>query len=242
MNYLSDLHTHTIVSGHAYNTLTENINYCAEHGIKILGTSEHAPTMPGAPHQWYFGNLKILPRYINGVMLLKGCEVNILNVNGDIDLSHYEYRNLDYLIASLHEPCFAPNTKEENTLAVLNAIDNNPGIEILGHMGNPNYPLDYEAIVRKSKEKDIIIEFNSSSIAGSSRPGSKANCTELAKLCNEIGTKVIMSSDAHYCTYIGKFDSIIEMFKEVNMKEELIMNVPERLINHLKSKGKLQDL
>ena len=29
-----------------------------ENGIKILGTSEHAPSMPGAPHYWYFGNLK----------------------------------------------------------------------------------------------------------------------------------------------------------------------------------------
>lgn len=30
MKYLSDLHTHSIVSGHAYSTLLENINYCAE--------------------------------------------------------------------------------------------------------------------------------------------------------------------------------------------------------------------
>lgn len=41
MNFLSDLHTHSIVSGHGYSTLLENINYCKENGIKILGTSEH---------------------------------------------------------------------------------------------------------------------------------------------------------------------------------------------------------
>lgn len=41
MNYLSDLHTHTIVSGHAYTTLMENINFCSKKGIKILGTSDH---------------------------------------------------------------------------------------------------------------------------------------------------------------------------------------------------------
>ena len=70
MNYLSDLHTHTIVSGHAYTTLMENIDYCKKNGIKILGTSEHAPSMPGAPHYWYFGNLKILPRVINDVIIL----------------------------------------------------------------------------------------------------------------------------------------------------------------------------
>ena len=41
MNYLSDLHTHTIVSGHAYTTLMENIDFCSKKGIKILGTSDH---------------------------------------------------------------------------------------------------------------------------------------------------------------------------------------------------------
>ena len=71
MKYLSDLHTHTIVSGHAYNTLFENIDYCAKQGIKILGTSEHAPAMPGAPHPWYFANLRVLPRVIKGVTILK---------------------------------------------------------------------------------------------------------------------------------------------------------------------------
>ena len=53
MKYLSDLHTHTIVSGHAYTTLLENIDYCSKNGIKILGTSEHGPAMPGAPSSPY---------------------------------------------------------------------------------------------------------------------------------------------------------------------------------------------
>ena len=69
MNYLSDLHTHTIVSGHAYTTLLENISYCKENGIKILGTSEHGSAMPNAPHRWYFGNMKVIPRIINDVIM-----------------------------------------------------------------------------------------------------------------------------------------------------------------------------
>ena len=36
MKYLSDLHTHTVVSGHAYTTLMENIDYCKKNGIKIF--------------------------------------------------------------------------------------------------------------------------------------------------------------------------------------------------------------
>ena len=242
MKYLSDLHTHSIVSGHAYTTLLENINYCAEKGIKILGTSEHAPTMPGAPHYWYFGNMKVVPRVINGVTILRGCEANILDIDGSLDMTDESSRNLDYMIASFHEPVFKPKSKEENTEAILNVMDKYDKVEILGHLGNPNYELDYEAIVKKAKEKNIMIEINNSSLLGSSRVGSDVNCKKVALLCREIGTKVILTSDSHINTCIGVFNKGIELLEEIQMPKELIMNDPEKLIAHLKSKGRLSDL
>lgn len=242
MKYLSDLHTHSIVSGHAYSTLLENINYCAEKGIKILGTSEHAPTMPGAPHYWYFGNMKVVPRVINGVTILRGCEANILDIDGSLDMTDESSRNLDYMIASFHEPVFKPKSKEENTAAILNVMDKYDKVEILGHLGNPNYELDYEAIVKKAKEKDIMIEINNSSLLGSSRVGSDVNCKKVALLCREIGTKVILTSDSHINTCIGVFNKGIELLEEIQMPKELVMNDPEKLIAHLKSKGRLSDL
>lgn len=242
MKYLSDLHTHSIVSGHAYTTLLENINYCAEKGIKILGTSEHAPTMPGAPHYWYFGNMKVVPRVINGVTILRGCEANILDIDGSLDMTDESSRNLDYMIASFHEPVFKPKSKEENTEAILNVMDKYDKVEILGHLGNPNYELDYEAIVKKAKEKNIMIEINNSSLLGSSRVGSDVNCKKVALLCREIGTKVILTSDSHINTCIGVFNKGIELLEEIQMPKELVMNDPEKLIAHLKSKGRLSDL
>ena len=242
MKYLSDLHTHSIVSGHAYTTLLENINYCAEKGIKILGTSEHAPTMPGAPHYWYFGNMKVVPSVINGVTILRGCEANILDIDGSLDMTDESSRNLDYMIASFHEPVFKPKSKEENTAAILNVMDKYDKVEILGHLGNPNYELDYEAIVKKAKEKNIMIEINNSSLLGSSRVGSDVNCKKVALLCREIGTKVILTSDSHINTCIGVFNKGIELLEEIQMPKELVMNDPEKLIAHLKSKGRLSDL
>lgn len=242
MKYLSDLHTHSIVSGHAYSTLLENINYCAEKGIKILGTSEHAPTMPGAPHYWYFGNMKVVPRVINGVTILRGCEANILDIDGSLDMTDESSRNLDYMIASFHEPVFKPKSKEENTAAILNVMDKYDKVEILGHLGNPNYELDYEAIVKKAKEKNIMIEINNSSLLGSSRVGSDVNCKKVALLCREIGTKVILTSDSHINTCIGVFNKGIELLEEIQMPKELVINDPEKLIAHLKSKGRLSDL
>ncbi|MGL5151895.1 MAG: phosphatase [Clostridium sp.] len=242
MKYLSDLHTHTIVSGHAYTTLKENITYCKENGIKILGTAEHGPTMPGAPHYWYFGNLRAVPREIDGVMILKGCEANIIGVDGEIDIPIDGSKSLDYMIASFHEPVFPPKSLEENTAAIVNTIKANPKVEILGHLGNPNYELDYDKIVRTAKEHNIMIEINNSSIGGTSRVGSAPNCKLIASLCKKYGCKVILTSDAHIDTAIGKFDSSIALLKEIDFPEELIMNNPEILIPHLKSKGALLDI
>lgn len=242
MNYSSDLHTHTIVSGHAYTTLMENINYCAENGIKILGTSEHGPSMPNAPHIWYFENFKVLPRTINNVLLLRGCEANILDINGNLDILPENTTYLDYLIASFHEPVFNPLSKEENTNAILNTIDKNNAVEILGHLGNPSYELDYEKILKKAKEKNIMIEINNSSVLGKSRKGSETNCKNIAKLCMKYKVKIILTSDSHVCFTIGNFDKAINLLKSINFPEELIMNDPNKLINHFKSKGKLADI
>lgn len=242
MKYSSDLHTHTIVSGHAYSTLLENVDFCAKNGIEILGTSEHGPAMPNSPHYWYFGNLKVVPRVINGVTILRGCEANILDTDGTIDLDEYNQTHLDYLIASFHENVFSPNTLENNMNALFKAVENNEKIEILGHLGNPAYEFDYEKIVKLAKDRDIMIEINNSSMLGNSRKGSDSNCTKIAELCKKYGAKIILNSDAHICFSIGQFKESIDMLKSIDFPEELIMNDPERLIAHLKNKGRLTDL
>lgn len=240
MKYKVDLHTHTIASGHAYTTLMENVEECASKGIKILGVSDHAPKMPGGPHEFYFGNIKAIPREIKGVKLLRGCEANIIDYNGNIDLPQNGQENVDYIIASLHDPCIESGTVEENTNALLGAMDNK-NVMIIGHSGNPHYPIDAEKVVKKAKERDIIIELNNSSLAGS-RIGSKQNCFEIAKLCKKFNTRVIISSDAHFSYKIGEFGEVLQMLESIEMPEELIMNYEEKIVSFLKEKGKLSDL
>ena len=43
-----DTHSHTLASGHAYNTIREMAQTAAEIGLKGLAITEHAPEMPGA--------------------------------------------------------------------------------------------------------------------------------------------------------------------------------------------------
>ena len=71
-----DLHTHTIMSGHAYNTMQEMLRSASEKGVKLLGITEHAQRIPGACHPFYFINFKVVPRQQFGVKLMLGCELN----------------------------------------------------------------------------------------------------------------------------------------------------------------------
>lgn len=241
MKWVLDTHTHTYVSGHAYSTLMENIQYAKKQGLEILGVTDHGPKMPGGPNIFYFGNLKVIPREVEGITILKGCEANIIDFNGNLDIPlRIQENRLDIIIASLHDVCITPGTLEENTNALLGAMDNK-FVDIIGHPGNPSFPIDEELVVRKAKEMDKIIEINNSSFR--SRPGCEENCLNIARLCKKYNVRVIMGSDSHFCTEIGVLDKAYSLLQKVDMPEELIMNTHKyKIIEYLKGKGKLKDI
>jgi len=238
MKIVADLHTHTIVSGHAYSTLMENAKYASEIGLDILGVTDHGSNMPGAPDLWYFGNFKILPRELFGVKMLYGCEANIIDYEGNLDIPVDIQNDLDIMIVSMHEPLMESGKSVDlNTSTILKAMDN-PLVTILGHLGNPKFPIHEAPIVKKAKDKNILIEINNSSFV-TSRKGSDKNCTKIAELCKKHGAQIIVNSDAHFCYSIGNFSVVEKMLKDIDMPEDLIINTSkERLITFLKEKGK----
>jgi len=238
MKFVADLHTHTLVSGHAYSTLMENAKYASEIGLEILGVTDHGPNMPGAPALWYFGNFKVLPRELYGVKMLYGCEANIIDYEGNLDIPVEVQEGLDIMIVSMHEPLMEGGMSADlNTATILKAMDN-PNVNILGHIGNPRFPIYEEEIVKKAKEKNILIELNNSSFV-SSRLGSDKNCIKIVKLCKEFGQKIIVNSDAHFCFSIGNFSVAEKALKEIDMPQELIINTnSSMLIEFLREKGK----
>lgn len=241
MNLFADLHTHTMAAGHAYSTLLENINEANKRGIKIIANTEHGPSMPGGPHIFYFGNLSVIPRCINGVTILRGCEANIMNFDGDLDIPYKYLKKLDLVIASLHQPCIKPGNRDENTEALINVM-NNPYVDIIGHPGNPAFPIWEEDVIKAAKQKNVLIEINNSSFT-TSRVGSRDNCLKIAKLCKKYSVKIAVNTDAHFCTHIGNFEKAVEVIKEAEIGEELVINAdPNNIINYLHEKGKAKDI
>lgn len=237
MRDILDVHTHTLASGHAYSTIKEMAESAAEKGIELLGITEHAPTMPGTCHLYYFENLHVVPREMFGVKLLFGSEVNIIDYDGALDLEDRVLKKLDLGIASIHPPCFACGSKQQNTDAVIGAIKN-PYILIIGHPDDGRFPLDYEQIVLAAKEYGAILEVNNASVApGSFRPNTRENDIEMLRLCKQYQVPVIMGSDAHVASDVGRHDFVSQLIAETDFPKELVMNdKPQLLVDMIKKK------
>ena len=225
MDYLLDVHTHTIASGHAYNSMMEMAKAGFEKGLKLLGITEHAPMMPGSCSNMYFHNLKVVPRSLCGIEVMLGAELNILDYDGHVDLDDHVLRQLDIKIASLHSVCILPGTREENTRAVLGAI-RNPMIDIIGHPDDGRFPFDYEILVKTAKETGTLLEINNSSMRpASSRVGTRENILTMLDLCKQYEVPVTTGSDAHVDADAGNFSYVSEILDYCNFPEELVVTM-----------------
>lgn len=225
--YVVDTHTHTLASGHAYNTILEMAKSASEKGIKLLGITDHAKRMPESCGDFYFMNLKVMDREVYGIELLLGVELNILDYNGKIDLSEGILREMDIVIASLHQPCIKPGTVEENTRALIKCCEN-PLINIIGHPDDGNYPVNMRELVKAAKETGTLLELNDNSLKF--RLDARENDKEMLSICKEEGVPVIIGSDAHAIGRIGAHADAMSVVEEIDFPREQILNYyPDRL-------------
>lgn len=232
---LLDVHTHTVASGHAYSTIQEMAKAAAEKGLHTLGITEHGPNIPGTCQPIYFLNQHVVPRELYGVHLLLGAELNILNTQGDIDLDPKLYPMLDIRIAGIHSVCWEGGTKEENTQGVITAM-RNPFIQIISHPGDGTAELDFETLMKVSKETHTLLEINNHSMAPvRKKTVAKPNNLRLLQLAKQYEAPVILGSDAHFSTMIADYGHIIPLLQETEFPDELILNFsPEKFKEYVK--------
>lgn len=224
MNTLLDVHTHTIVSGHAFSTLAEMVSEAQRKGLSVLGITEHGPAVPGTCHPIYFRNIHVVPRQWGNLRLLLGAEVNILNTRGELDLNEDYLRRLDLCIAGIHRDCWTPGTPEENTQGMINAI-RNPWVHIISHPGDGTAELIYESIVEAAREAHTLLEINSSSMRPARHFGAaRDNYLEILRLCKRMNVPVILGSDAHIALDIANYEYSLPLLREVDFPEQLVVN------------------
>lgn len=235
---LVDAHTHTVASGHAYSSLQEMVKAAAEKGLQVLGITEHGPSILGTCPLLYFKNMFVVPRLMYGVRLLMGCEVNILDAEGHLDLDDDYLNRLDIGVAGIHVACWKGGTKEENTAGMIQVI-RNPKIHIISHPGDGSAELDFEPLVLAAKESHTLLEINNHSLAPQRKKSvARDNNLELLRLCKKYDVPTILGSDAHISFQIADYERVYPLVEETDFPDELIMNYwPERFFEYLNIKN-----
>ncbi|MEZ4485626.1 MAG: phosphatase [Syntrophotaleaceae bacterium] len=219
----TDLHVHTVASGHAYSPASTRLPPGAACANCAWSVDRSRPRLPGGPHLYHFKALRFIPRQIQGVRILRGVEANILG-DGRLDLEDAQLEQLELVLAGFHPACgYCGHTRADHTRAVM-SIMNKPQVKVICHPGNPEFPLDYQAIARHAAATGTALEINNSSFA-ISRAGSADNCRRLARYCAEYGAPVSLGSDAHIAQGVGELDRALAEARAAGIQPEQIVNL-----------------
>ena len=222
-NFVLDIHTHTLASGHAFGTIREMAQAASGKNLKLLGISEHGPGIPGTVDPIYFSTLYVVPRNLYGVDILHGCEINVRN-DGTLSLDQKYIDRLDYAIAGIHEQCYQDQGRKKNTENVISCMKNEK-VCFISHPDDDHTPLDYELLVQAAKKYHVALEVNNNTFR---RKEKRLNCLEnyrkMLSLCMEYSSPVIVSSDAHDPSMVGAFSLAMEFLDKIGFDETLILN------------------
>lgn len=225
MNILIETHSHTVASGHfTRDTITDLARAAQTKGIRLLCITDHSPSIPGSASDNYFRSLKYCEKKRFGVEILYGTEADVMDEHGNLGMRNEILAEMGIVIASQHPPCFKPSDIDTNTRGLIHAIESGC-IDIVGHPDDEKYPLDAEALVNTCKQFGTMIEMNNASLTPNGYRGdAKARDTELLKLCKEKRVYVSLGSDSHGAAHIGDFTYALELVRDCNFPEELIVN------------------
>lgn len=239
-----DLHTHTVASGHGSNdTIADLAKTAYKKGMTLLGVSDHGPATPGSCQESYFRSLKSAPRNRAGIQVMYGAEANILNEQGQLDISDTVLSGLDFCIAAIHPQSYKnpayrrysfwdrrqvaddmEAARAYNTQAYINAMKN-PHINIIAHPDDQHYPVDCEQLVCAAAEYHVILEVNEASLApGGYRGDTRETALTLLKLCKEKELPILISSDSHGAAKVGEADHAEALTEEIGYPRDLIVN------------------
>lgn len=235
---IADLHTHTLCATHAYNTFEEMSAAAAGAGYRALAITDHAPAMPDAPHMWHFQNYKVLPRVNNGVVMLYGAEVNVMDTLGGLDMPPAFLAEQDWVVVSIHSPCLPGTLTEKEATRLWLAIAENPYVDCIGHSEQQNYRYDYDLVTRAFAKNHKIVEMNGNSF--NVRKDGIPNMKTLLLACLKNGCAIALDSDAHSAAQLrGGLGRLCAMLEEVDFPRELIVNGScENLAEALKLHGR----
>jgi len=151
-----DLHIHSQYSGHAYGSFYDIVNEARRKKMTMIAITDHGPDMIGSATFMHFGMGFRAPKY-KDLKILWGCEANVLDAKGNIDLSSELQKKLDILLVGLHGCCSYKDAGiVGNTKAVINMLKN-PNVDVLTHPTHPLFSYDFDKVFQAAIDNDVLL-------------------------------------------------------------------------------------
>ena len=241
---IADMHTHTIVSKHAYSTIKENMDMARERGMKYIGITEH-----------YFNdgtdiekkNEVVRTVYANRINRLSEDVQIISSFEFNINQSWYDEERMSSLKwrpIGLHSWFVDFETLTLDRLYNLFVYSHQRyGTNVFVHIEREIHKLNhgvhqgltdevksfYNNLVAYAAAHNIVLEVNESSIVVN-----EGNSVERMRYwlsqAKTLGVTISLGSDAHYCNEVADFRYSLAMLNECGYPKELVFNCNEELI------------
>lgn len=192
-----DLHAHTTASD-GRDTLLDMAIAARERGLSYLAITDHsrrlavAHGLDAARLAKQIDEIERVNRTLEGIVLLKGIEVDILE-DGRLDLPDSILKRLDVVVGAVHSHFDLPRTQQ--TERVLRAMDH-PYLSILAHptgrlIGEREpYDIDVAQVIRKARARGCHLELNA-------QPERLDLADTYCQMAKAEGVLVSIDSDAH---------------------------------------------
>ncbi len=177
---IGDYHTHTTYSD-GYGSIEDNVMVAIERGLHEIGITDHAfnhikGCMTRADVEKMRAEVVRLQQKYPQIKIYLGVEADLLNFEGDIDLTEDDIKLFDYVLLGIHKLTYGKGVKgslrfnflnlimktkrhsERVTDSYIKAINRYP-IRAIVH---PNYAVrcNIERLAAACAEKGVLLEFN----------------------------------------------------------------------------------
>lgn len=238
---IADYHTHTVYS-HGTGSVLENALIAKEKGLKEIAITDH-----GFSHIAFNLKREKLPSLRadideamqkTGVKIYLGVEANLMNYNGDIDVTEQDLNVLEVIVMGFHKGIkngfkafwgfslgnilanfFKIYTKrriEKNTQSYIKAVEKYP-IDIISHL-NLTARVDCKKVAEACARTNTYIELNGKRIHFNS---------EDVKGMLETDVKFVVSSDAHSPERVGDDSLGLQVANMYGIPIERIINMQD---------------
>lgn len=245
--YYGDYHTHTSYSD-GLGTVDSNVKRAVELGLKTIAITDHGFGNPErySLRQDTFAKQKQEVEQARikypQIEILHGIEADIIGIDGTIDMSIDECKQMDILVAGFHR--FAkPKSKKDfwqlyanlntylpgyyrtpspkklarNTDAVIAMLAKYP-IDILAHI-NSCIVVDTVEVAKACAEYNVLLELNVKHFKLIERHFDKLLDTKV---------KFIVNSDAHKSDRVGQFETIDNFLTNKGVDKSRIANMEDK--------------